>query len=928
MNAMHNLGLNVFCNEEPLWMALCLRDFKGAIQRDGTWKLTWVLTKGLVWRGNPYLRLQNYNQNPQDQVFYNISRPAFRSTFLSNRYYCCHVNLNGFYPTEERIERVHISDRERLNPAAFTLEFDLPRKPVVIQGAIDSWPAMKKWSIEDLALRCGENIKWSVSHAIDEVPQFDVSLTQYSTYMHKQTDETPLYIFDSGFGEKVPEMLQEYSLDTFGGLFKEDWLSVLGKEGRPKFRWFVAGPARTGAPWHKDPSYTSAWNALVRGRKRWALYPPGKTPPGVGVAYENDEDECPEDVATPSSLRWFLDVYPSLSLEERPLEIIQEAGDTIFVPAGWWHLVLNLEDTVSVTQNFVNQANVRAATMELWSDRGGEFVENWALKMQQQMPSLTPLIDKVLLPLREGYPNGSAYSSSFHDLEGWVDKLSAVLRHHKLISGLKSDPPLNVSAFQVLGRRLNPTFEHLESGLVIKFFSHFGQGDLDAGSAAIESPWEHDGHGAYRSEVGSLLLYDSVHHSGNLPDNLPHLVAHGEYYSEGYGLSWRWPYVIETRVPGRTLGKVREALLQKVLDQSSAAASGGGWSVPSVPTTLESQSLEEHPKDHSVSMLSLASWLGARLRVLHDLSQITGPGPTVLYQHMESFTRLLQIQRKYAVSSHLRKALLPAPLLESMANYIDTNWAGLCCVPSHDYVGLHGDLQEENVMVQCDALSEVAKTESYLLQVWGGLLAGEENYLHALVHRLVHVDKLRLSALIFVDDHDLVELGVPFGLRKALLRGIAQLRRERELGPGASQGVGACSSIFADHYKDSSGYLAGQNSSSGVKSGKAAIDFRPVGIIDYGDARAGDALYDFVAVQISTFRCESASWTRFMQAYRCDHPHIQARLAQGSRLSDIMMCFTILHPCGALELAKEYRPQLFSGTLSWPLIAEQLFPFA
>ena len=33
-------------------------------------------------------------------------------------------------------------------------------------------------------------------------------------------------------------------------------------------------------------------------------------------------------------------------------------GDTVFIPAGWWHLVLNLEDTVAYTQNYVARSNL------------------------------------------------------------------------------------------------------------------------------------------------------------------------------------------------------------------------------------------------------------------------------------------------------------------------------------------------------------------------------------------------------------------------------------------------------------------------------------------------------------------------------------------------------------------------------------------
>ncbi|KAG0565056.1 hypothetical protein KC19_8G160000 [Ceratodon purpureus] len=329
----------ILCNEEPLWMHLCLYQHHGGyLNFEGSWRQSALVKLGYVKKGTTVVKPP-------------LRFDGFGSMFLYKRWYRCHIALEGFAADTGVIER-----RENLSPEEFRSKYD-GKKPVLISDLTKDWPAQKAWNLPQLVDKYGD-VGFKVSQAHGK--KIKMKLKDYAAYMACQHDEEPLYIFDAKFGESAPEMLEEYSVPT---LFSEDLLAVLDKPVRPAFRWLVAGPARSGASWHVDPALTSAWNTLLSGRKRWALYPPGRVPPGVIVHV--DESDGSVNFDGPTSLQWWLEIYPTLREEDKPLECTQQPGETISVPSGWWHCVLNIDDSVAVTQNYVNSTNLELVCLDM-----------------------------------------------------------------------------------------------------------------------------------------------------------------------------------------------------------------------------------------------------------------------------------------------------------------------------------------------------------------------------------------------------------------------------------------------------------------------------------------------------------------------------------------------------------------------------------
>jgi hypothetical protein len=85
------------------------------------------------------------------------------------------------------------------------------------------------------------------------------------------------------------------------------------------------------------------WCTLLHGTKLWVLLPP-HVDPGLLQVGEHNTTNGEEDL---SALQWMMQWGGG----GEGLTLLQRAGETVFIPAGWWHVVLNVTVTVALSHS-------------------------------------------------------------------------------------------------------------------------------------------------------------------------------------------------------------------------------------------------------------------------------------------------------------------------------------------------------------------------------------------------------------------------------------------------------------------------------------------------------------------------------------------------------------------------------------------------
>ena len=121
---------------------------------------------------------------------------------------------------------------------------------------------------------------------------------------------------------------------------------------RSEVETFVSRQGRI-TDWHFD--FMQNFTLQIAGTKRWLLYPGSIRNPVRGCTPQwNTADERSLDAAeTQLKINEYTserrqELKPPLGALSQPMEVVLKAGDMLYVPAGMWHRVECLEDSISI----------------------------------------------------------------------------------------------------------------------------------------------------------------------------------------------------------------------------------------------------------------------------------------------------------------------------------------------------------------------------------------------------------------------------------------------------------------------------------------------------------------------------------------------------------------------------------------------------
>lgn len=278
-----------------------------------------------------------------------------KAATILTKYIRKYFNMNNFFSNANGEEKDESTQYEFLFGNINACEVDISvlpsvqqfnnlyfmtQRPVKLQGCIDHWPAKKKWKDLEYLLQAGGDrtvpVEIGTQYVDENWSQKLMTIREFVEKYYFNNDKGDIgYLAQHNLFDQIPELRDDICIPEYCSLSMD-----YDKSCDPDINcWF--GPAGTVSSLHYDPKN----NLLVQvyGIKQILLFAPQDTQhlyPFEGTMLSNTSQVDP---IIPN-----LELYPNF-VKSTMYKCLLKEGEMLFIPEKWWHHVVALEKSFSVS---------------------------------------------------------------------------------------------------------------------------------------------------------------------------------------------------------------------------------------------------------------------------------------------------------------------------------------------------------------------------------------------------------------------------------------------------------------------------------------------------------------------------------------------------------------------------------------------------
>ena len=218
---------------------------------------------------------------------------------------------------------------ENIDPKEFREEYFNRQKPVVIRNLSKDWPAFSKWNWEYFKNLVGHqkvalynNTKSDAFTPINKADDYK-SFGEYIDMISKGPAGWRIFLFN--IFEHAPELVKDFT-----------WPEHLMKGFVKKYPMLFVGGAGSITHMHFDIDLSNIMHTQFAGKKRVLLFPFSEQHKLYRKPWEVLSLADFSNYHSPENSKIDYQQFPALKYA-RGYETILDHGDTLFMPAGYWH---------------------------------------------------------------------------------------------------------------------------------------------------------------------------------------------------------------------------------------------------------------------------------------------------------------------------------------------------------------------------------------------------------------------------------------------------------------------------------------------------------------------------------------------------------------------------------------------------------------